>query len=37
MDGKDPSEMGFEYFIKIAQKAKPVTFSNLLERKLSLL
>lgn len=37
MDGKDPSEMGFEHFTEIAQQAKPVTFSNLLERKLSLL
>jgi DNA primase len=37
MDGKDPSEMGFEHFTKIAQHAKPVTFSNLFERKLNLL
>ena len=37
MDGKDPSEMGFEHFTELAQNSKPVNFSNLLELKISLL
>ncbi len=37
MDGKDPSEIGFSKFTEIAQNAKPITFSNLLERKMYLL
>ena len=32
---KDPSEMGFENFTKLIQKTTPMTYSSLLEQKLS--
>jgi hypothetical protein len=34
MDDKDPSEMGFEHFTKLIQTTLPLTFSDLLEKKL---
>ena len=34
MDDKDPSEMGFEHFTKLIQNTLPLTFSDLLEKKL---
>jgi len=36
MDGKDPSEMGFENFTNLIQTVQPLTFSNLFEKKLEL-
>ena len=36
MQDKDPSEMGFENFTKLIQKTVPLTYSNLLEQKLSI-
>ncbi len=33
---KDPSELGFENFTKLIQFTQPLTFSNLLEKKLQL-
>ena len=36
LNGKDPSKIGFEEFTKIIQKTKPLKFSTLLEKKLSL-
>jgi len=35
MQDKDPSEMGFENFTKLIQKTTPMTYSLLLEQKLS--
>ena len=35
MQDKDPSEMGFENFTKLIQKTTPMTYSSLLEQKLS--
>lgn len=37
MDGKDPSEMGFEKFTNLIQTVQPLTFSNLFEKKLELI
>lgn len=36
MNGKDPSEMGFENFTNLIQTVQPLTFSNLFEKKLEL-
>jgi len=36
MQDKDPSEMGFKNFTKLIQKTVPLTYSNLLEQKLSI-
>tara|TARA_Y100000592_G_scaffold13339_1_gene18851 strand:+ start:9404 stop:10333 length:930 start_codon:yes stop_codon:yes gene_type:complete len=35
MQDKDPSEMGFKNFTKLIQKTVPMTYSSLLEQKLS--
>jgi len=37
LDGKDPSEMGFENFTKLIQKTFPIDQYGLMERKLQLL
>ena len=36
LNGKDPSQIGFEEFTKIIQKTRPLKFSTLLSKKLSL-
>jgi DNA primase len=36
LNDKDPSEMGFENFTKLIQDTYPLTFSNLLEKKLQI-
>jgi len=36
IDGKDPNYLGFEKFTKILHNVQPLTFSKLLEKKLSL-
>ena len=36
LQDKDPSEMGFENFTKLIQTTQPLTFSNLFEKKLTL-
>ncbi len=36
MQDKDPSEMGFKNFTRLIQKTVPLTYSNLLEQKLSI-
>ena len=36
LQDKDPSEMGFENFTKLIQTTQPLTYYNLLERKLTL-
>jgi len=36
LQDKDPSEMGFENFTRLIQKTVPLTYSNLLEQKLSI-
>ena len=36
LQDKDPSEMGFENFTRLIQKTTPMTYSSLLEQKLSL-
>jgi DNA primase len=36
LNEKDPSEMGFEKFTNLIQSTQPLTFSNLLEKKLQL-
>lgn len=36
LDEKDPNEMGFESFTSIIQNTSPLTYSKLLEKKLSL-
>jgi len=36
MDGKDPSEIGFENILKYLHTSKPLTFHNLMELKLEL-
>jgi len=36
LEDKDPNEMGFKAFIKLLYKSTPLTYSNLLEKKLSL-
>jgi DNA primase len=37
LDGKDANEIGFENFLNIIENTEPVTFSSLVNRKLSLL
>jgi DNA primase len=37
LEGKDPSEIGFEKMTLLLQQAKPITFSDLLLKKLSLI
>jgi orotidine-5'-phosphate decarboxylase len=37
LEGKDPSEMGFEQFTKLIQSTFPLTQYGLMERKLQLL
>ena len=37
LEGKDPSEMGFENFTKLIQKTFPLDQYGLMERKLQLL
>jgi hypothetical protein len=36
MDGKDPNELGFEQFTKLLHIAQPLTFSELMMKKLGL-
>jgi DNA primase len=36
LEGKDPSELGFEKMTQLLQKAKPLTFADLLLRRLKL-
>lgn len=36
LDDKDPSKMGFEHFLSILEKTKPLTFSDILKYKLNL-
>ena len=36
LNDKDPSDMGFEKFTNLIQNTLPLTFSNLLEKKLQL-
>ena len=36
LQNKDPSELGFENFTKLIQTTKPLTYYNLMERKLAL-
>jgi len=37
LQGKDPSELGFENFTKLIQTVTPLTEYNLMEKKLSLI
>jgi DNA primase len=37
LDGKDPSELGFEHFTKLIQTVTPLTQYKLMERKLNLI
>ncbi len=37
IDDKDPSDMGFEKFTGLVQNTLPLTFSNLLEKKLQII
>jgi hypothetical protein len=37
LEDKDPSEMGFEKFTNLIQNTLPLTFSNLLEKKLQII
>lgn len=37
LEGKDPSDMGFEYFTKLIQKTTPLTNYKLMENKLQLI
>jgi DNA primase len=37
LQGKDPSEMGFEHFTKLIQKTHPLTPYKLMEKKLSII
>jgi len=37
LEGKDPSEMGFEHFTKLIQKTVPLTNYKLMEKKLQLI
>ena len=37
LDGKDANEIGFEHFLDIIESTEPVTFSSLVNKKLSLL
>ena len=36
LQDKDPSEMGLKNFTKLIQKTVPLTYYNLMEKKLSL-
>jgi DNA primase len=36
LQDKDPSEMGFSSFTKLIQKTQPLTYSNLMEKKLAI-
>ena len=36
LQDKDPSEMGFSNFTKLIQKTQPLTYSNLMEKKLAI-
>lgn len=36
-DGKDPSDMGFEKFTKMIQKAKPLTMSQIVKLKMTII
>ena len=37
LEGKDPSEMGFEHFTKLIQNTQPLTQYKLMEKKLSII
>jgi hypothetical protein len=37
LNEKDPSDMGFEKFTNLIQNTIPLTFSNLLEKKLQII
>jgi hypothetical protein len=37
LDGKDPSEIGFEYFTKLIQNVSPLTQYKMMEKKLQIL
>lgn len=37
LDGKDPSELGFNHFTHLIQSTQPLTFSGLLEKKIELI
>jgi DNA primase len=37
LQGKDPSEMGFEHFTKLIQNTTPLTQYKLMEKKLSII
>ena len=37
LDGKDPSELGFEKFTKLIQKVSPLTQYTLMEKKISII
>jgi hypothetical protein len=37
LDGKDANEIGFENFLNIIENTEPITFSSLVNKKLSLL
>jgi len=37
LEGKDPSDLGFEHMTKILHQAKPLTFSDLLLKKIQLI
>ena len=34
LEGKDPSDLGFEEMTRILQNAKPLTFQGLVEKKI---
>ena len=34
MEGKDPSELGFQNITKLLQHARPFTFQNLVHKKI---
>jgi hypothetical protein len=36
LDGKDPSDLGFEMMTQLLHKAKPLTFTNLLARRMQM-
>ena len=37
LEGKDPSEMGFNYFTNLIQKTLPLSQYDLMEKKLQLI
>jgi len=37
MDGKDPSELGFNNFTKLIQQTYPLTYENLMDKKLEMI